>query len=106
MCCVKLICLINKLYITLAKACESAVVARSRSYTWASCEKRKGSVSWRRESLARANDVTTLGKREICTWHGHLALAQKGDSNPLWSDAIEHSLSADVIFIVYNVLPT
>ena len=75
----------------VTKACENADVARAEPYMWNNCEQRKGNVGWRRGSLTLANGVTILGKSEICIWHGHPALIQKGNSNPLWSDAIKHS---------------
>ena len=85
------------MYITTTKARENAGMAGSRPYMWNRCVQRKGNVGWRRGSLAHANGVTTLGKSEICTWHGHPTLAQNGVSNPIWSDAIEHSLLVDFV---------
>lgn len=55
-------------------------------------EQRKGNVDWRIWSLVRANGMTISEKSEICTWHEPPALAQKGDSEPLWSYYIEQPL--------------
>ena len=52
------------MYITPAKTCVSANMARFEPYMWASCEEEKGNVGWKKGSLARANGVTILGKGE------------------------------------------
>ena len=61
---------------TPAKACKNVDIAGSELYTWNGCEQRRGNVSWGKGSLVHANGMTILGKSEICTWHGHLALTK------------------------------
>ena len=55
------------MYNTPTKACENADMAKSKPYTWNGCEQRIGNVGWGKRCLVNANNVTILGKSEICT---------------------------------------
>ena len=55
------------LYSTLVKACENVGMAGFRPYMWNGCEQRRGNIGREKLSLVCANDMTILGKSEICT---------------------------------------
>ena len=46
--------------------------------------------------MAYANGVITLGESEVRAQHGHTAPTQKGDSDFLQLEAVEHSLIVEV----------
>lgn len=52
-------------YSTLAKANISVDLAKSRPYTWTSCEERKWDVGKKRVSMAHANGMITLRESEV-----------------------------------------
>ena len=77
------------MYSTLAKACESANMVRSRPYT-------RNAVSKGEETLAEVKDLWSMTTAWPSWGRVRFALdmdtqySQKGDSNPLWSEVMKY----------------